>query len=365
MNTDNDKARFDPEGQTRPYSSDESYNSTRPYYQNTYGAGQQREERSAQSPPTPPPAFPQPDPLGQFQPIRVARKQVPPQPPRYRPPRRRRSINLGCFTCAAPVLGVVLLLLAVYLLFPLRTNILIMGIDRVPEGTALGRTDTIIMMSVIPLKPEVNMLSIPRDLWLDIPGAGQNRINTAHFFAEGEQAGSGPRALQQVVQNNFGVRMPYYVRVRFDGFQSIVDAMGGVTIELSEPMSGYEAGSHKLNGEQALAFARDRAGSDDFFRMARGQLVIKAMIKQVSRPLTWPRLPVVAVAALQSFDTNLPIWHWPRIGLALLRAGTDGIDNRTITREMVNPFTTDGGAQVLGPSWDQIRPVVRELFGSS
>jgi polyisoprenyl-teichoic acid--peptidoglycan teichoic acid transferase len=49
---------------------------------------------------------------------------------------------------------------------------------------------------------------------LDIPGVGQNRINTAHFFAEGEQAGSGPRALQQVIQNNFGVRMPYYVRIR-------------------------------------------------------------------------------------------------------------------------------------------------------
>jgi hypothetical protein len=77
------------------------------------------------------------------------------------PPRRRRSINLGCFTCIAPVLGLILVLFAVYLLFPLRTNILIMGIDRVPDGTALGRTDTIIMMSVIPLKPEVNMLSNP------------------------------------------------------------------------------------------------------------------------------------------------------------------------------------------------------------
>jgi LCP family protein required for cell wall assembly len=267
-------------------------------------------------------------------------------------------------TCVTPILVGVLAILAVYLLFPLRTNLLIMGLDRVPEGTSLGRTDLIMLMSVNPLPPEVNMLSIPRDLWVDIPGVGQNRINTAHFFAEGEQAGNGPQALQQVILNNFGVRAPYYIRIRFDGFVGVIDAMGGVTVDLDEPMSGYDAGSHKLNGEQALAFTRDRAGTDDFFRMARGQLMIKSMVRQMARPATWPRLPVVAVAGLQAVDTNLPVWHWPRIGLALVRAGTDGIDNRTITRDMVSPFTTDGGAQVLAPNWDRIRPLVRELFGT-
>jgi polyisoprenyl-teichoic acid--peptidoglycan teichoic acid transferase len=364
MNTDNTLSRFDPEGETRPYTQDDSLSQTRPYWQDAYGAG----ESSADQPPVQPhiPVQPsQPDPIGQFQPIRVARNAAPPRPPRpgRRPPRRRRPVDLGCLGCITPVLVIVVALMAVYLLFPLRTNLLIMGIDRVPEGTALGRTDTIIMMSVIPLQPEVNMLSVPRDLWVDIPGVGANRINTAHFFAEGEQVGNGPRALQQTIQNNFGVRFPHYVRLRFDGFVSIIDAMGGVTVELAEPMSGYDAGTHRLNGEQALAFARDRAGTDDFFRMARGQLVMKSMIRQLARPLTWPRLPVVAVAGLQAIDTNLPVWQWPRIGLALLRAGSDGIDNRTISREMVFPFQTDGGAQVLGPNWEQIRPVVRELFG--
>jgi polyisoprenyl-teichoic acid--peptidoglycan teichoic acid transferase len=364
MNTDNHHSRFDPEGETRPYTQDDSLSQTRPYWQDAYGAG----ESSADQPPVQPqiPVQPsQPDPLGQFQPIRVARNAAPPRPPRpeRRPPRRRRPVDLGCLGCITPVLVIVVALVAVYLLFPLRTNLLIMGIDRVPEGTALGRTDTIIMMSVIPLQPEVNMLSVPRDLWVDIPGVGANRINTAHFFAEGEQVGNGPRALQQTIQNNFGVRFPYYVRLRFDGFVSIIDAMGGITVELAEPMSGYDAGTHRLNGEQALAFTRDRAGTDDFFRMARGQLMMKSMIRQLARPLTWPRLPVVAVAGLQAIDTNLPVWHWPRIGLALLRAVPDGIDNRTISREMVVPFQTDGGAQVLGPNWEQIRPVVRELFG--
>jgi polyisoprenyl-teichoic acid--peptidoglycan teichoic acid transferase len=362
MNTNNSDQRFDPNGETRPNTQDDSFAQTRAHWQNSY----------AEQNPAPPAPPARPDPLGQFQPIRIPKKtaappQRPPDPTPIwgRPPRKRRSIDLGCMTCVTPVLVIGLVLLAVFLLFPMRTNLLIMGLDRVPPGTSLGRTDTIILMSVNPLQPEVNMLSIPRDLWLDIPGYGQNRINTAHFFAEGEQPGSGPQALQRVIQANFGVRVPYYMRIRFEGFQAVVDAMGGVDIHLQEPMSGYDAGKHRLNGEQALAFARDRAGTDDFFRMQRGQLMLKAMIRQMANPVSWPRLPGVAVAGMQSIDTNLPIWHWPRIGLALLRAGSDGIDNRTITRDMVFPFQTDNGAQVLGPNWERIRPLVHELFGSS
>jgi len=367
MNTNQTDPSFNSEGEKRPYPQEDYHAQTRPYWQNAYGAGEVPAGQPEPPPQTPP--FSPPDPLGQFQPIRIPKRQAPPPPPpspppSYRPPRRRRSMNLGCITCAAPIVVGILALLAVYLLFPLRTNLLIMGLDRVPEGTSLGRTDLIMLMSVIPLQPEVNILSIPRDLWVDIPGVGQNRINTAHFFAEGARPGSGPQALQQVIRSNFGVNAPYYVRIRFDGFISVVDAMGGVTVELSQPMSGYEAGSHRLNGEQALAFARDRAGTDDFFRMQRGQLMLKSMIRQIARPATWPRLPAIAVTGIQAVDTNLPVWHWPRIGLALLRAGSDGIDNRTITREMVLPFTTDDGAQVLAPNWEQIRPVVRELFGT-
>ncbi|HSV86611.1 MAG TPA: LCP family protein, partial [Levilinea sp.] len=283
----------------------------------------------------------------------------------YHPQRRRRSMDLGCMTCVIPIFVLVLAVLALYLLFPLRTNLVIMGIDRVPEGTSLGRTDLIMMMSIIPLQPEVKLLSIPRDLWVDIPGVGQNRINTAHFYAEGVEEGSGPQALLQVIGNNFGVDMPYYVRIRFDGFISVVEAMGGISIELSEPMAGYAAGTHRLNGEQALAFARDRAGTDDFFRMQHGQLMLKAMIRQLARPASWLRLPLVAVAGMGAVDTNLPASHWPRIGLALLRAGMDGIDSHTITREMVSPFSTDYGARVLAPNWERIRPLLRELFGAA
>jgi LCP family protein required for cell wall assembly len=271
--------------------------------------------------------------------------------------------RIGC-TLLLLVLACLVITSGMYLLAPFRTNILLLGIDRAPEGTDVSRSDTIILLTILPLRGYVGMLSIPRDLWLNVPGVGENRINTAHFFAENENQGSGPKATMETIRQNFGVRLNYYVRVRFDGIQEIVDALGGLDLELDSPTSGYPAGRNHLDGTQALAFVRDRAGADDFFRMKHGQLFLKAMWREVLNPATWPRLPAALAAFDRSFDTNIPVWQWPRIGLAMLRAGPDGIDNRVIDREMVTPFTTSGGAQVLNPNWSKIDPVIREMFGA-
>jgi LCP family protein required for cell wall assembly len=252
--------------------------------------------------------------------------------------------------------------LGAYFLAPLRTNLLLMGIDRPPDGTDASRTDTMILMTVLPLRPYVGMLSIPRDLWVKIPGVGENRINTAHFFAEASKGGSGPAAAAETVSADFGVPVDYTVRIRFDGVIAVVDAMGGVDVDLPQATATLTAGKHHLDGKAALAFVRDRKNADDFFRMEHGQLFIKAMFRQMFSPATWLRLPRVTAAVLQSVDTNVPVWLWPRLGMAILRAGPKGIDGRTLTREMVRPFTTSDGAQVLLPLWDRINPVVDEMF---
>jgi LCP family protein required for cell wall assembly len=231
------------------------------------------------------------------------------------------------------------------------------------EGNSVSRTDTIILTTFIPSKPYVGLLSIPRDLWVDIPGYGQNRINTAHFFAEAAQAGSGPQAAINTIRANFGVDVDYYLRIHFEGFRDVVNAMGGLDVNLPEPMNGYPAGPVHLTGNKALAFARNRTGSDDFFRMQHGQLLLKAILKQLTSPLAWFRLPAVAAAVLNSIDTNLPAWQWPRLGLALLRVGPTGMDNQTITREMATPFFTNEGANVLQPNWPNINPLLMQMFG--
>lgn len=291
---------------------------------------------------------------------------VPPAPLRsrrspYPRPWKRSCGCSGCLPFWGLVLGLAILLLA-YLLVPVRTNVLLLGIDYTPPENAVGRSDTIILGTVVPLKPYVGLLSIPRDLWVTIPGVGENRINTAHFFAEANQSGSGPYAAMQTVKQNFGIDVSYFVRIRFDGFREMINAMGGVDLNLAEPMAGYPAGPIHLNGNKALAFARQRIGSDDFFRMERGQLVMKAALKGMLNPLRWVRLPAVLLAARRAFNTNLPFWQWPRLGLALLRAGPGGIDSRIIDRDMVTPFTTDQGAMVLLPDWSKINPVLMDMF---
>jgi len=273
----------------------------------------------------------------------------------------RKVFRYGCFTVLGVILAILMLSL-IYLLVPFRTNLLVLGIDRVPDGTSVGRSDTNILVTVKPLSPYIGVLSIPRDLWVAIPGVGENRINTAHFFAEAENKGSGPAAAMETIEVNFGVPVRYYVRIKFDGIVGIVDALGGLDIELDQPMAGLPQGDHHLTGEQALVFVRDRQGSDDFFRMRQAQFFTTELIEQLIQPSSWIRLPAFFSALNDSLDTNLPIWVWPRLAFALLRAGPGGIDYNIIDRDYVNPFITSEGAQVLIPQWQLIIPLVNEIF---
>jgi LCP family protein required for cell wall assembly len=258
--------------------------------------------------------------------------------------------------------AIFVLLLAAYLFFPSRTSILVLGVDYTQPWSWVGRSDTIILTQIAPWERRITLLSIPRDLWVTIPGYGDNRINTAHFFAEGEQVGSGPLKTIETIQQNFGTKPKYYLRVRFEGFKDVVNAMGGLDINLPEEMAGYPPGRHHLSGNKALAFARHRLGSDDFFRMEHGQFLVKAAFKQILLPWKWPRLPAVILALLRSVDTNIPSWQLPRLALSALLAGPNRIETHIIEREMVTPFTTDQGASVLLPNWESINALLADLF---
>lgn len=252
---------------------------------------------------------------------------------------------------------------AVYLFAPVRTNVLLLGVDRRPDESAASRSDTLILVTVIPSQPYVGMLSIPRDLWVSIPGFGPNRINAAYFLAEAEQPGSGARAAMDTVRSNFGVDVHGFASLEFTGIVSFVDALGGVDIDLANATGGYSEGLHHLDGTEALAFARDRKGSDDFFRMERGQILVRSILRKLVRPTSWLRWPGAWTALLTSVRTDLPVWEWPRLAVALVRAGSDGIDGRVIGRDMAVGFTTPAGAQVLSPDWSRINPVLLEMFG--
>ena len=253
--------------------------------------------------------------------------------------------------------------LIVYFLAPIRTNVLLLGTDDSPERGAVGRTDTIILTTVVPTMPYLGMLSIPRDLWVNVPGVGEQRINTAYFFAEANQPGAGPEAAMQTVRQNFGMHVHYYAVIHMLGLVNAVNTVGGIDVELSSPMADYATGSYHLDGEEALAFIRERSSSDDFNRMRRTQLLLVALGTKVLQPANWPSLPNFILAGIQTVDTNIPLWQVPRLLFALLRIPFFGVDARTITSDMVYPFVTAGGAQVLAPNWELINPLLMTMFG--
>ena len=302
-------------------------------------------DQLAETAPSRPPAS-----LGNFQAVYLSRqnKKLP----------TRHNWGWGCAT----VIGVLFLIVVAYFLAPLRSNILILGVDGGQGRGDLGRTDTIILATISPLQPKVGMLSIPRDLWVTQLDGSENRINTAFFFAEAAEVGSGARATRQVVYKNFGIPVDYSVVLRMDGVVGIVDALDGIEIQLEQPNAGYPAGSHRLDGTQALAFARNRSGSDDFSRMIQGQILLRGLLRELIKPASWPRLPAFYLAVREVAQIDVPVWLWPRLGLAVLRAGPNGITARAINRDVVTPFTTSGGAQVLQPNWEAIDIVLDEVF---
>jgi polyisoprenyl-teichoic acid--peptidoglycan teichoic acid transferase len=277
------------------------------------------------------------------------------QPVRALPAPRRRKRRFWFW--------ILVLVIIAYFLAPLRTNILLLGTDDSPERGAVGRTDTILLTTVIPTRPYVGMLSIPRDLWVNVPGVGEQRINTAYFFAEAGESGAGPQAAMQTIRENFGIPVHYYALIHMYGLVAAVDALGGVDIHLDSPTGGWDAGNYHINGTQALEFVRERSSSDDFSRMKRSQILMLSLAGRALQPASWGRLPGFLYSVLQAVDTNIPIWQIPRLGFALIRAPLFGIDSQVITREMVVPFQTAGGAQVLAPNWDAINPILFEMFG--
>ncbi|HYN88109.1 MAG TPA: LCP family protein [Ardenticatenaceae bacterium] len=292
--------------------------------------------------------------------------------------RRRWRPGRGCFGCLGTLL-VVLLIAALGLgLFGLiysqalaqrgPVHVLILGIDERAQEQGPFRSDTMILAGFRPRERRVALLSIPRDLWVTIPGYGENRINTAHFW-------EGPALAKQTVAETFGLPVHYYVKLNFDAFVGIIDALGGIDVEVPEPLHDENyptadygvttvdipAGPQHFSGEEALIYARSRYSTSDFDRARRQQDVIAAIRRRLLEPGAWVRFPAVARVVLNSVETDMPQTEWLALAVILLRAGD--VERTVIGPDYVTPFMTSAGGEVLLPRWDLINPVLMELFG--
>ncbi len=242
-------------------------------------------------------------------------------------------------------------------------NILLLGSDRRPNA-GTWRTDSMIVVSVDTVNNMVRMLSIPRDLWVNIPGHGYNRINTADLWGELAKKGGGPDRIKQTIHQNLGIPIHYYVRVDFQGFMDIIDMVGGVTIDVDCPLPDIklEAGVHHMNGKQALRYARSRKSTNDFDRARRQQKVLMALWEQALTMDLIPKLPELWRTTSGAFQTDLPLSQVINLAYVGVQLRPQQILSKAIGASHVQSWVTPQGAMVLLPRQDKIKQMLDKFY---
>lgn len=250
-----------------------------------------------------------------------------------------------------------------------RFNILLLGSDWRPSSGF--RTDVILLVSINQDTGNVSLISFPRDLYVYIPGYGEDRINTA-------QARGGFDTTTQVFQQNFNIRIDRYIMTNFAGFTNLLDTLGGVEVnaakdlydrcDLPQSNDGYcyiSTGSHWMDGQTALWYVRSRYSSSDFDRTRRAQEVVLALFSKLISIDALVKAPEIYSILSGNLETDLTLEEI----LALIPYATNVLNNESeisrfsISSTEVTSYTVPStGAMVLLPNYDKIQMIVTDAF---
>ena len=267
-----------------------------------------------------------------------------------------------------------------------RITVLIIGLDARDTDTSAPRSDTMILLTIDPLTKTAGMLSVPRDMWVNIPGFGYSRINTAYSSGEGNKLpGGGPELARKTVEQFIGVPVQYYAQVDFNTFVQFIDRIGGVDIYNDEdlrldPVGGGKdkirltcCGPRHLVGTTALAYARHRkSGEGDFSRAQRQQKLILAIRDKVLDPANFPTLITQADDFYNEFSsgirTNMPLDVAIQLAVLAKDIPPDSIKQGAMDKTMVafdNVILGGQDASIMKPLPDKIRILRDEIFTSA
>jgi LCP family protein required for cell wall assembly len=263
-------------------------------------------------------------------------------------------------------------------------NFLLIGSDK-RSGTSF-RTDTMVVAILRPNEGQVSLISIPRDLWVSIPGWDNNRVNTAyqHGISTG-YPGGGPGLLKDTIQYNLGIRIDHTAMVDFDGFRKIVDTLGGVDIPVSCPYTDWKLidpsynpenennwflytvnpGVIHMDGDIALWYARSRQKSSDFDRGRRQQEVLRAIFTQALQAGTLTRIPELYNNVKDSVETDLGLGDILQLSLYAPKMTNADIRSYYIRPPYVSSWITDQGAYVLSPNQELLSQLLTEALSPS
>jgi polyisoprenyl-teichoic acid--peptidoglycan teichoic acid transferase len=264
-----------------------------------------------------------------------------------------------------------------------RLNVLLVGVDAVPWRTTT-LTDAMLVVSVDPVGGTVSMLSVPRDL-VNVPLGNGNvfgpKLNSLMSYADrnpDEFPTGGMTALLEAVGALLEIEIPYFARIDLLGFIDLVDAVGGVEVTVDKGFEDPEyiswggrppgwsitAGTHRLDGRDALAYARARRGDgeSDFTRAGRQQEILIALRNEVTRDgsLLW-ELPELLGAIGDMVTTNVPVGLLPDLAVTLDEIEDGGVVRSVIRHPLVTTQNTRYGYSLV-PDVAAIRAVAAELF---
>ena len=278
-------------------------------------------------------------------------------------------------------------------------TMLVMGTEATSGYNGPNLTDSMMVVGYDPKAGQVGILSVPRDLWLNIPGQGYRRINSVY---ENESPKMAPLTVELAVEQYIGVPIEYWAMVNYQSFTSLVNDLrcnGQPGVQVDVPYAIYDphypnatetantlfqlsAGQQCLNGTTALKFIRERhafAALGDIQRSVDQQVMLLALKKALLQPSTLPRLGSIASDIFNLVSTNFPesqlptladqVVHLPSSAISHSALGypesycqANGINEPSACNGGVTNYTTSGGADVLLPHTAAIHAVVRQSF---
>jgi len=269
-----------------------------------------------------------------------------------------------------------------------RVNILLLGIGG-PGHDGPYLSDTNIIVSIKPSTREVAMISVPRDLGVKIMDTGVNKINYADAIGEAKNPGQGGEYARKVFEETFGMSIPYYIRVDFTAFEEIINSVGGLEVEVTNPFVDqaypgenysyqtvqFDEGVELMNGTRALTYARSRHGTNgensDFARSRRQQQIMSLLKNKLMSFETYSnpiKIKEILDSLSKNISTNLNIGQIIYLGNLVRNTGQDEIKNLVLDSG-VNGFTVPyiggNGAFMLAPrggKLDYINYAISRVF---
>jgi LCP family protein required for cell wall assembly len=264
-----------------------------------------------------------------------------------------------------------------------RINVLVLGLDRRPrEGNIFTRTDTMIVVTIDPQTKTAGILGIPRDLYVKIPdGDGGNfeeRINTALEYGETyKYPGGGPKLAEDTIAQNLGIKIDYYVIIDFSAFKEVIDSLGGIDVDVPDPLYDstysdtelpgdyfpldFSPGMQHMDGRTALGYARSRNTTSDLDRIQRQQRVIFAVMDKALNLNVLTNAVDLWHKYKDTIDTDINDVRIPGFAKLALDIPQDRISALSLG-PCTTPWTTPAGAAVLLPSEEGCARIVQALF---